>query len=239
MPNQPRALKRQTEKSALEERPLWARRFDGRFGQRYHRGIVSRSTQGPLPMSSDPSVTSWLEQLKAGDHAAAGPLWERYFHLLVRRARAALGSAPRGGADEEDVALSAFDSFCRGAEQGRFPQLDDRDDLWRLLLVITARKAARLARDQRTAKRGGKVSTEIDLTGVIGTEPTPELAASVAEEYRRLLARLPDEQLRSIAVWRMEGYTVEEIAQRLGRVPRTVNLKLAAIRGLWSEEKKP
>jgi hypothetical protein len=60
--------------------------------------------------------------------------------------------APRGMADEEDVALSAFDSFCRGAEQGRFPQLSDRDDLWRLLFVITERKAIDLVNHEKAQK---------------------------------------------------------------------------------------
>src|SRR5215471_7618917 len=98
-------------------------------------------------MSSEGSITHWLDLLKAGDRAAARPLWQRYFRLLVARARAALGSAPRRAADEEDVALSAFHSFCRGAEHGRFPRLDHRDDLWHILLMLTARKAAHLARD--------------------------------------------------------------------------------------------
>jgi DNA-directed RNA polymerase specialized sigma24 family protein len=202
-------------------------------------------------MSSHGSVSEWLGLLKAGDHAAAQPLWDRYFHLLVRRARAALRDAPRAAADEEDVALSAFDSFCRGAEQGRFPRLDDRDDLWGLLLVVTARKAAHLVRDQCRAKRGGgKVTAEVDMAGgdedgdavlaqVIGREPTPELAASVAEECCRLFQRLGTDDLRSIAVWQLEGCTVEEIARKLGRSPRTVARKLAVIRDLWQDEGIP
>jgi DNA-directed RNA polymerase specialized sigma24 family protein len=200
-------------------------------------------------MSSEASVTHWIDQLKAGDRAATGPLWERYFRLLVARARAALGAAPRRAADEEDVALSAFDSFIRGAEQGRFPRLDDRDDLWRILLVLTARKAAHQVRDEMRERRGGgKVRPDADLqrpdaeegevglAWVIGSEPTPELAASVAEECRRLLDKLPDDDLRSIAVWQMEGYTVEEIARCLGRSERTVARKLVLIRDLWREE---
>src|SRR5262245_23008540 len=106
-------------------------------------------------MSSDASVTQWLNLLKDGDRAAAGPIWERYFPLLVRRARAALRGKRAMAADEEDIALSALDSFCRGAEKGRFPRLNDRDDLWRLLLIITARKTAHLVRDEHRAKRGG------------------------------------------------------------------------------------
>src|SRR4051812_49720034 len=91
-------------------------------------------------MSSGDSVTVWIERLQAGDLDAAQPLFDRYYVGLVRLARARLGSFPRRAVDEEDVALSAFDSFCRGAENGRFPQLRDRDNLWRLLVKITARK---------------------------------------------------------------------------------------------------
>jgi DNA-directed RNA polymerase specialized sigma24 family protein len=202
-------------------------------------------------MSSEGSVTHWLGRLRAGDRAAVQPLWERYFRLLVARARAALAGAPRRAADEEDVALSAFDSFCRGAEQGRFPRLADRDDLWCLLLTLTARKAAHLARDERRAKRGGgKVHAEADLAddgegdeaglaGVLGTEPTPDLAATVAEECRQLLDKLGEGELRAIAVWQMEGYTVDEIAAKLGRSARTVARKLVVIRDRWREEGRP
>lgn len=203
-------------------------------------------------MSSENSITHWLGLLREGDRAAAQPLWKRYFQLLVSRARAALGANPRRAADEEDVALSAFDSFCRGAERGRFPQLEDRHDLWRVLLTLTARKAAHQVRDERRARRGGGLlRTEADLlpegdesdagllAKVIGTEPTPELAAQVAEEYRRLLDRLGDAVLRSIALWQMEGYTVAEIAARLNRSERTVARKLSVIRDLWSAEGAP
>jgi DNA-directed RNA polymerase specialized sigma24 family protein len=199
-------------------------------------------------MPSEGSVTRWLGQLREGDSAAARPLWERYFGQLVARARAALGAAPRRMADEEDLALSAFDSFCRGVEHGRFPRLDDRDDLWQVLLMLAARKTAHLIRDERRAKRGGgQVRAEADLVQgesgeeavlaqVMGREPTPELAASVAEECRRLLDRLGDGELRSIAIWEMEGYTVEEIAARLGCSVRTVARKLAIIRDRWRGE---
>jgi DNA-directed RNA polymerase specialized sigma24 family protein len=203
-------------------------------------------------MSSDASVTHWLNLLKTGVPDAARPLWERYFRLLVLRARAALGAAPRRAADEEDVALSAFDSFCQGALQGRFPRLEDRDDLWRLLLVLTVRKAGQVIRKETRVKRGsGAVCTEADLplsadedaeaglAQAMGAEPTPELAAMVAEEYRRLLDRLGEDDLRAIAVWQMEGYSVEEIAKKLGRSSRTVSRKLQVIRDRWRAEELP
>jgi DNA-directed RNA polymerase specialized sigma24 family protein len=110
------------------------------------------------------SVTRWLGALKAGDPDAAQRLWERYFADLVRLARARLRRAPRAAEDEEDVALSAFDSFCTAATQRRFPRLDDRDDLWRVLVTLTERKAADLRRRRRRQKRGGgRVAPEADL----------------------------------------------------------------------------
>lgn len=86
------------------------------------------------------SISRWICELKEGDLEAAQPLWERYFAKLVDVARRKLKGIPRGARDEEDVALSAFDSFCRAAKNGRFPKLHDRDELWRILLAITVRK---------------------------------------------------------------------------------------------------
>src|SRR3954470_19860049 len=106
-------------------------------------------------MASHGSITNCIGQLKRGDSAAAWLLWQRYFHRLVGLARQKLGGEPRGIADEEDVALSALDSFCRGAMSGQYAQLVDRDDLWHLLSVLTARKAANLARHEHAQKRRG------------------------------------------------------------------------------------
>jgi len=106
-------------------------------------------------MSSSGSVTAWIDRLCAGDRDATKPLLQGYFQPLVDLARKKLRNAPRGMADEEDVPLSAFDSFIRGAAKGRFPQLTDRDDLRHLLLVITERKAVDLVNHERREKRGG------------------------------------------------------------------------------------
>ena len=196
-------------------------------------------------MSSDGSVTRWLDQVQAGDADAVRHLWQRYFSRLVGLARHKLRHAPRRAADEEDVALSAFDSFCRNAEEGRFPDLLDRDGLWRLLVVMTARKANHLIRDEARQKRGGGAApiseTAADdgdvpiLETVLSREPTPDLAAQVAEECQRLLQQLGDKELEQVAVWRMEGHSVEDIAGKLGVAPRSVKRKLQLIRGIWEK----
>jgi DNA-directed RNA polymerase specialized sigma24 family protein len=196
------------------------------------------------------SITHWIGDLKAGDVAAAQPLWERYFTRLVELARAKLRATRRAGVveDEEDAALSAFNSFCAGAARGRFPLLSDRDDLWRLLVVITARKAcAQVQRRMRLKRGGGHVVGESALGGdsdgkpvgldvIVGAEPTPEFAVMVAEEYDRLLDALQDDGLRQVALDRMEGYTNDEIAERLGCARRTVARRLDLIRKIWMTE---
>ena len=202
------------------------------------------------PSPEQGSVTRWIDGLKVGDQAAAQPLWDRYFGRLVRLARARLAPCAGADEDEEDAALSAFDSFCAGLARGRFPKLADREDLWRLLVVITARKASAQADRRRALKRngmrlrvdpGGPARDRNDqdddhLAELVGREPTPEFAAMMAEEFRRLLDRLGDEQLRQIALQRMEGYTGDEIAERLGCARRTVARRLELIRQLWTEE---
>jgi DNA-directed RNA polymerase specialized sigma24 family protein len=198
-------------------------------------------------MPGQGSVSHWLSLLQAGDAAAAQPLWERYFRRLVGLARRKLEGAARQVADEEDVALSAFDSFCRSARGGRFPQLGDRDDLWRLLVLLTARKASHLRRDQGRQKRGGRVppaappaaAAGVGLEEVLGREPSPEFAAEVAEECRRLLAGLGDADLEAVALWKMEGYENAEIAAKLDCAPRTVERRLQLIRKLWGKEMSP
>jgi DNA-directed RNA polymerase specialized sigma24 family protein len=198
------------------------------------------------------SVTQWIGDLKAGDRGEAPRLlWERYFERLARLARARLRTGGGGPADGEDVALSALDSFFRGAAAGRYPGLGHRGDLWRLLVTITARKAHNQRRDEGCQKRGGgRVVAEAALAGadpdgdaflaqVIGSEPTPEFAAMVADEYRRLFGSLADESLRVVALLKLEGHSNEEIARSLDCGLRTVERKLEVIRKRWMAEGVP
>ena len=195
---------------------------------------------------NDDEVTRWLGQLAEGDEAAAQRIWDRYYGKLVHLARRKLGDVNRRMADEEDVVLSAFHSFCRGVAAGRFPRLDDRHDLWKLLVIVTARKAvAQMRRTYRQKRGGGAVRGEsffergdssnrnAGIGDVLGEEPTPELAALLSEQCEQLLDRLEDESLRKIALAKLEGYNNEEIAVQLGCAPRTVERRLAQIRQRW------
>ena len=189
-------------------------------------------------MESDGSVSHWIREIKDGSDQAAQELWERYFVRLVQLARIELKGAKRDVADEEDVALSVLDSFCRAAEKGRFPDMADRNSLWRLLIRMTARKAVDLRRRESRLRRGGPPTGEIRsetvgeeaLNQAIGDTPSPEFAAIMAEEFHELVNLLNDEELRGLALGKMEGFTNDELASKFGCSLRTVERRLNLVR---------
>jgi RNA polymerase sigma factor (sigma-70 family) len=201
-------------------------------------------------MTSSESVTQWIDRLKGGDREVVQRLWERYYGRLVREARRWLKRAPAApAADEDDIAQGAFASFCRRAAEGRFPRLYDRNDLWQLLVVIAFRKTCnQIVHERRRQPQGGRVvhASALDagpdgdesalFADMISQEPSPEMVAQTAEECRRLLAELGDETLHQVALWKMEGFTNEEVAAQLGRGVATVERKLALIRRRWEKE---
>lgn len=215
----------------------------------YECGSTSRSSRCVLlhptscSMSKSSNVSHWIDLVKAGDEDAANQLWQRYFDRLVRSVRARLQGQNRAASDEEDIALSVFDSFYNAAHNGRFPNLADRDDLWRLLLRMAGRKVVDKHRHDHRQRRGGEVRLQplgfspVDETDspdrvaeAIGNEPTPEMALMVQESVEQLFFHLGVGQLRDLAVAKLEGYTNAEIAGRFGCSERTIERRLHLIR---------
>ncbi len=200
-------------------------------------------------MSRDGSVTHWIHEIKGGNPEVAQDLWQRYFDQMVRLARTQMQAGRRRVADEEDVAVSVFESFCRAAKKGRFPDLADRDTLWRLLVKMTSRKVIdRRRHDGRLRRGGGQVAGESAMPGaidednpqvlaaVIGREPTPEFIAIMTEQFDRLIDCLEDPQLQELAIGKMEGYSNDEMAEKLGCSLRTVERRLRLIRETIKQE---
>lgn len=193
-------------------------------------------------------ITVWMQQLQTGNPDAAQKIWEHYVQKLQTYARRRLPQQMRRVYDEEDVALSAFHSLCDGMVEGRFPDLADRENLWRLLLTITARKIAIRQRYDRREKRDvSKLLTESGLfadatesspglDGLPIAGPPPEVAVEIAETCHLLLQRLSEDSLREIAQLKMEGYTNGEIADKLAVTRRTIERKLERIRREWRQQ---
>ena len=185
---------------------------------------------------ASPDTQSVTRLIRAAQHdraSAVGPLLAVYFDRLVNLARKRLQDLPGMANYDEDLALRSFYSVYRRVRDPERPlQLAGRDDLWRLLATRTISRAIDLIRRHRPEEVPGEYSLEQLLT----REPTPEEAAATADECRRLLGLLEEPELRQIALWKVEGYTNEEIAARLDCVPRTVERKVRRIRLLWRHE---
>ena len=194
--------------------------------------------------SSKP-ITVWMQELADGDNEAATHLWEAFFERIAGLARLRLKPSLRRLSDEEDVASSVFASLCNGIMAGRFPDLSSRDNLWQLLASMTARKVADVAnREGRLKRGGGNVRGESVFLGAgsdfgfeqfVAFADSPDSEAQLVEEVNLRLDALGKSELRTVAQLRLEGYSIEEIAEQLGCNPRTVQRRLQEIRKKWSE----
>jgi RNA polymerase sigma factor (sigma-70 family) len=204
----------------------------------------------------EPDITStvvrWMEQVQAGDDEAAEQIWNDYYRRLMGLARLKLGGSPRRVGDEDDVVVNAFDSFFRAARDDRFDRLQDRSDLWRVLAMLVARKAARQIEHQMRQKRGGglvrgeSVFRAADDTSHAGMENlageenmAADYVLEMQESLEQLLDLLPDDEYRAIANMRMEGHSNQEIAEELGCTERTVERRLQRIREIWEQAAEP
>jgi DNA-directed RNA polymerase specialized sigma24 family protein len=200
-------------------------------------------------MGAQGSVTRLIIDLRSDEPAvrevAARLVWGRYFQGLLVLARNHLSARIRSREDEEDVLQSMYKSFCIRQRRGDF-DLDNRDELWNLLVQITLRKARNAANRHLQGRRdvrreegeaaadhsgsdlGGTILDQIDSDG-----PTPAEAALLNEALEHRFRKLSDPGLRQIAQWKLEGYTNPEIAAQLDCTLRTVERKLERIRAYW------
>ena len=186
------------------------------------------------------SVTRWISDLRNGDRSAANRLWDFVQRQVCYVARAQVAQTSHVVYDEEDVALSAFASLCEGFEAGRYGDIENRQQLWRLLAVITVNKARKRAIHENRIRRGGRVTRLVDGSDILGhvasADFCPENRAIMQEERKRLLSLLEKRELKLLALLKVEGYTNQEIAEQLGCSRRTIQRRLDMIRDIWIEE---
>lgn len=194
-------------------------------------------------------LTQLLHRIQSSrDEEACARLWESLYERIVMYARSRLNMKNQRVADEEDVALSAMNSFFRAAEAGRFTTLTNRDELWRILITVMARKAHAFQQRQMAEKRGeglvrGDSVFEMTVRGNAGGLNSVQDSADphrfvdeLLGECRERIESLPDDVLRTIAVRRMEGFEVAEISAELQLSVATIKRKLSRIRDLWAAD---
>ena len=202
-------------------------------------------------MSPNESVGELIAAIKAHNDVAAEQLWEQYFPRLVEYARGKLASERDPMIDGEDVALSVLDSFITAARDDRFPELRDRDGLWRLLSKMTFRKTIDVIRHNNRDKRKGLHESDLGMAqtesgmmqrrmeSVPGADPAPDWQFIMKEGVEELLDQLQDPQRKIIATMKLEGYTNRQIAERINRSVPNVEFKLRVIRKIWKDYRPP
>ncbi len=194
------------------------------------------------------TVIQMIRGVRAGDSVAQHRLWDVYFQKLVALSRHRIANRRFRDLDEEDVALSAMNSFFRAVDEDRLTKLDDHDDLWKILVVITARKVSNHTKRAMAEKRGpGRIRGEsifmrldrddqqMGLHDAPDAGPTPDDVVEVTETCEQMLSALSDDSLREIARMKLEGYSNREIGVIMNCAERTVERKLERIRTIWSD----
>jgi len=193
------------------------------------------------------SVSEWIDGLRrSGNEAAASQLWTHFLYQLAEHVSQRIRSSPLRIHDTDDVVLATFDSVLRAIRENRYRNIQHREELWWLLLAVADRKAIDVERFESRQKRcEGRPppalfsptdgSLNLALEKLPSAEPTPEFAALVEDESRRLMALLNRRQQEAASL-RLEGYTHREIARRLSCSIPTVERYLHITRRVWTAE---
>jgi RNA polymerase sigma-70 factor (ECF subfamily) len=168
-------------------------------------------------MSDEESFHQFIRRIRAGDAGAAEEFLRQYESVIRRQVRYAM-TDPRLGRlfDSVDICQTVLASFFFRAHLGQF-DLDQPDNLVRLLVTLTRRKVALKARQYRSRpadrQRVEGDGLEEQAAGR-GPSPSEQIAQrDLAEEVRRRLSA-EEQQLASLRI--DEGLAWPEVAARLG-----------------------
>jgi hypothetical protein len=187
------------------------------------------------------SVSHWLKELKTGDNLAVEAIWNRYFQKIVELASRKMKVNPDRAVDGEDIAQLAMHRFCTNATLGCYPNLDDREQLWDLLVVFTLNRIRKHLRACNTLKRSGLHTQvfefrQLEVLKDLQTPDAPTIMADMVDAWlKRLDQEDPSGQLKQIAIWSMDGISGSDIARILKKRKSFVLHQIRLIRLLWEE----
>jgi RNA polymerase sigma-70 factor (ECF subfamily) len=168
--------------------------------------------------STDPTCDSTihvLERAKRGDQSAARVLIERALPPLRRWTRGRLPKYARAGDDTEDVVQDAILRTLKRAGQFEHRTVGGLQAYLREVVVNRIRDLIRSSR-----RRGVAVEPVEELEALRDKMPSPLERAIMQEgldQFLEALQRLRPADRQAI-VWRVElGYSIDEIARRLGK----------------------
>jgi DNA-directed RNA polymerase specialized sigma24 family protein len=189
-------------------------------------------------VSSEGSITILIGGMRSGDDEAARRIWQHFSPRVAALARKRLPIWLQRFVDGDDLANSAMCSVIMGLRQGQFQELHDRDELWALLACVTVQKARNEIAKAMCQKRLPLAESVPVTEEIVAPDLPPDLIVRAAEQFTLLIELLRKKEaiLEPIALWKFEGYTNDEIAQRLGCSLSKVARKLELIRKIWARE---
>jgi RNA polymerase sigma-70 factor (ECF subfamily) len=180
------------------------------------------------------------ELWRDGDEKACQELFDCYAEKLVSLARRRISQRLAGRVDPEDIVQSVFRTFFQRAQDGQF-DFADPDDLGKLLVRITVHKTLRQVAFHKAAKRnpsleiGQGAESQQSWEEVLDAEPSPDEAVAFLDELENFLNRLRPQD-RKILEMRLQGWSNDEICQKLNIYDRKIRRVIERIRGLAEQE---
>lgn len=190
------------------------------------------------------SVTRWIEQMRAGDRIAVNALSERYFKKLGNAARSRLHKQAQTLHDKDDVANFVLEAVVRNISQGKYPDLQDRDDLWFLMLSITQCRISNILKRERSQKVQPTSLTSLtelletyegELSDLSLNSDPEQVAIEINDCWQELMRILPDDDFREIARLKLDFYSNRQISSMMKLTPKYIDRKVAEIQRMWGE----
>jgi RNA polymerase sigma-70 factor (ECF subfamily) len=176
------------------------------------------------PITSDQSL---VMRLRGGDEQAATEFYDRYVKRVYGLVHQQMAEHLRAVVQPEDIVQSVFKSIFRGLTSGDY-NAPHGGSLWHLIAIVAVHKVRRNARRRMADKRDERRSQSIDSLQNF------EAASGVTAEEFELAIRESVEGLKPIeqevVMLRVQGYSVEEISNKLQRSRRGIERNLHAVR---------
>lgn len=166
-------------------------------------------------------------------------LWNRFSGQMTGFARSTLFNQHQRYYDADEIVNSAFASVVMKLWNNELEEVRTRNDLWRMLMLALRHKHSNKRKQINSLKRGsGKVLGDAAITS---EEPadrlTPADQVELNHDFGELLDSLPDELSKKIALLRIAGNSVPEIAEELNQPIRNIERKLFFVRKIWADQR--
>lgn len=187
----------------------------------------------PYDAASTASDLTLVRRLRNGEGDAASDLYLRYADRLHRLARKQTSAELARRVEPEEIVQSVFRTFFRRVSTGVY-SVPEGKELWGLFLVIALNKIRHAAVYHRAARRDIRRTTSADdlaasayiLEDQVADSTALTVLQLVIDDITSKLAEVKREMIRL----RIEGFEIEEIAQRTGRSSRSVERTLQEFR---------